>query len=81
MEVYRTREQIVGLNVAMGYLGVAYILSAFVSMGLQMKDSIYMISSFKNDFIGVTHQIGGDMGASINTIRSPTGNIPRINKQ
>jgi hypothetical protein len=62
--------RIAGLNVAMGSLGVAYILSAFVSMGLQMKDSIRMISSFKNDFIGVSNQIGGDIVSSSNIVNS-----------
>jgi hypothetical protein len=50
-------------------------------MGLQLKDSARMISSFKNDFLGVTHQIGGDIRSSINTIRSSTGNTPRINRK
>jgi hypothetical protein len=48
--------RIAGLNNAMGYLGMVYILSAFVSMGLQMKDTL-MISSFKNDFIGLTNKV------------------------
>jgi hypothetical protein len=61
--------RIAGLNVAMDYLGVAYILSAFVSMGLQMKDSIHLISSFKNDFIGTANQIGGDIVSSGNVVK------------
>jgi hypothetical protein len=56
--------RIAGLNVAMGNLGVVYILSAFVSMGLQMGDSIKIISSFRNDFIGTAKHIGGDINSS-----------------
>jgi hypothetical protein len=73
--------RIAGLNAAMGRLGTAYILSAFISIGLQLKDSVRMISSFKNDFRGVTRHVGGDIASSINTIRSPVGNTPRIKKQ
>jgi hypothetical protein len=61
--------RIAGLNVAMGHLGVAYILSAFVGIGLQGKDSIQMISSFKNDFIGVSNQIGNDILSSSNVVK------------
>lgn len=65
--------RLAGLNVAMGNLGVAYILSAFVSMGLQLND-LHILSSFKNDFIGgAAHQIGGDVGSSINMVKAATG--------
>jgi hypothetical protein len=73
--------RIAGLNAAMGHLGAAYILSAFISIGLQLKDSVRMIYSFKNDFIGVTRHVGGDIDSSINTIRSSVGNTPKIKKQ
>jgi hypothetical protein len=62
--------RIAGLNVAMGYFGMAYILSAFVSMGLQFKDSITMLSSFGNDFRGAAYKIGGDIGSSVDMAKS-----------
>jgi hypothetical protein len=61
--------RIAGLNVAMGHLGIAYVFSAFVSIGLQTKDSIEMISSFKNDFIGVSNQIDNDIVTSSNVVK------------
>jgi hypothetical protein len=70
--------RIADLNVAMGYFGVVYILSAFVSIGLQLKDSVRLIS-FKNDFLGVAHHIGEDIGSSVKMVAQvPTGKIPRI---
>ncbi|MDR2792548.1 MAG: hypothetical protein LBB61_02620 [Treponema sp.] len=61
--------RIAGLNVAMGVLGVVYILSAFVSIGLQLKDSVNMLSSFKDDFIGAGHRVAGDIGSSIKQLQ------------
>jgi hypothetical protein len=34
-----------------------------------MKDSIHLISSFKNDFIGAANQIGGDIVSSGSTVK------------
>jgi hypothetical protein len=62
--------RIVGLNVTMSYLGVIYILSAFVSIGLQLKDSVHMLSSFKNDFIGVAEHIGSDIDSSKSFVKN-----------
>jgi hypothetical protein len=57
--------RIVGLNMAMGLWGVVYIMTAFVSIGLQLKDHVHLLSDFKNDFIGITSRIAEDSKLSI----------------
>ena len=57
--------RIVGLNMAMGNAGVVYIISAFVSIGLQLKDHVHLLSDFKNDFIGGSSRIAEDAKLSI----------------
>jgi len=61
--------RIVGLNVAMGNLGVIYILSAAVGLLLQGKDHIHLLSSFKDDFIGSASRITDDVNASISVTK------------
>jgi hypothetical protein len=73
--------RIAGLNIAMGTYGVIYILSAFISIGLQLKDSVHLLTSLKNDFIGTAYHIGGNMRSSINMVKSTTGSIPTAPKE
>jgi len=57
---FMTIPRFVGLNMAMGLWGVVYIMSAFVSIGLQLKDHVHLLSDLKNDFIGVSSRIAED---------------------
>jgi len=56
--------RIAGLNVAMGQLGWIYVLSAFVSIGLQLKSSAALLSSLAVDFRGAASHIAEDTSAA-----------------
>jgi len=61
--------RIVGLNMALGIWGVVYIMSAFVSIGLQLNDHIQLLSDFKNDFLGISSRIAEDAKLSISATK------------
>ncbi|MCL2186211.1 MAG: hypothetical protein FWB86_10215 [Treponema sp.] len=70
--------RIVGLNLAMGLWGVVYIISAFVSIGLQLKDHVHLLSDFKNDFIGISSRVAEDSKLSISETKEAIKKVASI---
>jgi hypothetical protein len=57
-------------DILMGAYGVVYILSGFLSIGLQSTDIGETLKLFRHEFMGTASLIGQDVNSSINTIKT-----------
>lgn len=74
--------QMTKVNEAMGFNGTIYILSAFISLGMQLTSGFLVVdfNSLRSEFYNTKELVVGDMNKSISATKQGVNNVVNVGK-